>query len=158
MKRAATADRERALEAAVIKTFSEMAFVDVVPATAPQSEEIEFSHLLYISYDQPEKGAIVLFLSAQCKKLIVENIYGKRWDCLQATEIDDCLLELLNVLAGNYLSERNGADSKHHMSLPELLFDEKQLADGGDPKSMWFDAEGIPFRISIHMNPTFTGG
>jgi hypothetical protein len=135
-----------------------MAFVEVVPTGAPQPQEIPFSHLLYIRYDKPEEGAIVLYLSAPCKKMVVENIYGKPWESLQATEIDDCLLELLNVLAGNYLNERNGGDKKHHMSLPELLFDEKQISEGDDHRSMWFDAEGIPFRISLRVNSTPTGG
>jgi hypothetical protein len=124
----------------------------------PEAQDAGFGHLLHIAFEQPEKGEIVLFLSVPCKKLIVENIYGRQWDSLEATEIDDCLLELLNVLAGNYLNERQGRDGKHRISLPEMLFDDKELGGDADMKSMWFDAEGIPFRIALRLETMYRGG
>jgi len=102
------------LISAVIRTFSDMAFIDVeVLKEIP--EELTCSHIIHISLSAPEHGEIALFLPSDCKRMIVENIYGSDWTSLNPTEIDDCLLEILNVLAGNFLTEYFGAEVKLNM-------------------------------------------
>ncbi len=95
---------------------------------------------------------MVLFLPSECKRLIVKNIYGSDWNELHDPEIDDCLLEILNVLAGNFLNEYCGNDAKHDMSLPGLLFDEKEMSLSEAPSENYFDAEGTIFKIAISFN------
>ncbi len=141
---------ERSIASAVEKTFSDMAFVDAV-AVSDFSEELEFSHIIHISLFEPEEGEIALFLPSECKKLIVENIYGKDWGTLHATEIDDCLLEILNVLAGNFLNEYCGKEVKHNISLPELLFDDDKISGSNGFADFYFNAEDIPFKVSIYF-------
>jgi hypothetical protein len=148
MKSKTGSDVAQVMIASVVKTFSDMAFIDVVEA-ADFLEKLHFSHIIHISLFEPQKGEITLFLPSECKKLIVENIYGEKWDTLHATEIDDCLLEILNVLAGNFLNGYCDKDVKHNISLPELLFDEASINSRADFTDFYFDAEGIPFKVSI---------
>ena len=86
-------------------------------------------------------------------KKIVENIYGENWENLNPDQTDDCLLELCNVLAGNYLIEVYGEDARRDMSLPQLLFDEKHLIKDDNTQEFFFTAEDVPFK-SLLRHPT----
>ena len=141
---------KRILITSVVKTFSDMVFIDA-GELGEVPEELIFSHIVHINLFAPEKGDIALFLPSECKKMIVENIYDSDWSTMQATEIDDCLLEMLNVLAGNFLTEYFGVEVKHDISLPELLFDEAEMDKKNGFTELFFDAEGIPFKVSIKL-------
>jgi len=137
------------LARAAARTFSEMAFIDVTEALKVP-ETLKYSQIIHISLFEPVKREIALFLPADCKRMIVENIYGSDWAGLDAAEIDDCLLELLNVLAGNFLIEYCGTGVKHDISLPDLLFDESELKN--NYKDFYFDADGVNLKISIKIS------
>ena len=144
-------DLKESINASVIKTFSDMAFIDV-SSLSGLSEKMVYSQILHMTFFEPVEGQIVLFLPSECKRLIVENIYGSDWNELHDPEIDDCLLEILNVLAGNFLTEYCGNDAKHDMSLPCLLFDEKEISLSEAPSEYYFDADGAIFKIAISFN------
>ena len=94
------------LLAATERTFSDMAFVDVTELEQPP-EDTRYGQVLHIAFTLPVNGQMILYLPTPCKKLLVENIYSRNWEELKTSEIDDCLLELLNVLAGNFLHENH---------------------------------------------------
>lgn len=136
------------LTEAVKKTLSDMAFLDAEPVE--DDEGITgTSHIIAISYEAPERGSIALMLPLACKRQIVENIYGDEWESLDSEEIDDCLLEMLNVLAGEYLSSRYGREVRRDLSLPRLVFDAAELETSNTAERICFDAEGTPF-VLIH--------
>ena len=135
---------------ALRKTFSEMAFIDVIERTKPD-EPLESSQVLYLTFSEPERGYVALYLPRNCKKTIVENIYSSDWDELQSSEIDDCLLELLNVLVGNYLIEVYGEEAKRDMSLPQMLFDDLKLEDDSEHWDLYFNAEEEIFRCVLKV-------
>ena len=139
---------EPALGAAVLKTFSDMAFIDVAPSPVCE-ETISYSHILSIALRQPVVGGLALYLPSECKRMIVENIYGEEWEQLSGVQIDDCLLELLNVLAGNFLNEYCGAGLQHNISLPELIFDETELQRPEEVNEYLYDAEGVCFKVVL---------
>lgn len=139
-------DRE-VLTEAVKKTLSDMAFVDAEPME-DSAELTGTSHIIAISYDAPERGSIALVLPLECKREIVENIYGEEWERLDSEEIDDCLLEIVNVLAGDYLSRRYGPDVKRDLSLPRVVFDAAELEDSSNAEKLYFDAEGVAFLVT----------
>jgi hypothetical protein len=138
---------KEALKQAVEMTFMNMAFVDVMEAEEPA--EVNFSHIIHISFSSPVEGGMILFLPTACKKMIAENIHGSNWESLSTDEIDDCLLELLNVLAGNFLNIHYGKEVGHNMTFPQLLFDESEVPEHGDYRDYFFDAEGVPFKIGL---------
>ena len=138
---------QTALHRAITESFSDMAFIDVVPAQCHE-EAPEASHILFISFSKPIAGYISLYLSTECKQKIAENIYGKNWEDLKDEEIDDCLLEMVNVLAGRFL-RFSREEEKHAMSLPQLLFDDSEVPDTQHCDVCLFDAEGIIFKVIL---------
>ena len=140
----------QALHAAVVKTFAEMAFVDV--AAADEHAVVRSSHMLTILLFKPARGELALLLPVGCKRLLVENIYGASWDELADAARDDCLLELLNVLAGNFLNELFGTSVEHSLSLPEMAYDDARARDTNRFVQLTFDAEEQPFRVALAID------
>ena len=71
---------------------------------------------------------------------------------MHATEIDDCLLEILNVIAGNFMTDLLGRDVKYNISLPAVNYDEEDIENIGSSQEIYFDAEGFVFRINVLIN------
>lgn len=138
------------LDEAVQMSFGEMAFIDAVPLKDLE-EEVDTHQILFLDFQEPARGWIALFLPLALKKQISENIYAKDWGELNSEEIDDCLLELLNVLGGNFLSLYAGGDTRHNLSFPQVLFDEGEVPEDDSILSSSFDGEGIPFIIKMHI-------
>jgi hypothetical protein len=135
------------LSKAINTTFASMAFMDV--NETPDGRDLSYSHVISIAINAPQPGRILLFLPQEVKKMVVENIYGRPWKELKSGEIDDCLLELLNVLAGNMLEALCGEDHPRSISLPELHFSVSDLGSTDDCVELFFDAEGELFKASI---------
>ena len=138
----------------VKKTFEEMAFIDVTLLKNPENN-IDFKHILYVDILEPVIGKIALYLPFECKKMIAENVYGKDLTELNTDEIDDCQLEILNVLVGNYLSFLYGGRKKYKIDLPRILFDEGELHwKKSTSHSLYFDAEGVMFKVVVDFKNT----
>lgn len=131
---------------AVIKTFEEMAFIDAV-YIGNEKQEINVSHLLSVDIIEPIKGCIVLFMPLECKKKLAENIYSKDFNLLSSEEIDDCQLELLNIIAGNFLFFYFG-NSKYKLDLPHIIFNENEL-DFNNKYELFFAAEEVIFKVFL---------
>jgi CheY-specific phosphatase CheX len=138
---------QEALTRAISEALSEMTFLDSAVATG----ELPFptSHVITVSFSRPIHGHIALHLSLEVKKAIAENVHGRDWGALSAAEIDDCLLELGNVVAGNYLTAYCGKETAHDISLPALLFDDADLTCPGERVEVCYDVEGNPLRAVI---------
>lgn len=135
----------------VKKTYEEMAFIDVIEVTN-KSINKNFKHILYIDILEPIFGKIALYLSYECKKMISENIYSKEMKDLHIDEIDDCQLELLNVLVGNILLFYCKKEKNYKLDLPKILFDEKDIKwDKKKVKEYYFDAEGCNFKLLVEL-------
>lgn len=138
----------KAFNDAVIDTFAEMAFVDVIPEQHYEGE-IPYTSIFGLDFSSPGKGHILFYMSKECKKQLVENIYGEEWVKLNDLEIDDCLLEILNVLAGVFLKNLYGRDKKVQMSFPRIYFDDEGIhGDTGELKFI-YNAEGAMFHALV---------
>ena len=71
---------------------------------------------------------------------------------MKPIHIDDCLLEMLNVLAGSFLNSYYGEEVKYSLTFPEILFDDKEIDEGAKSHIFYFDAEGIVFKVSISID------
>jgi len=130
----------------VKKTFCDMAFIDT--AAFDGKKDIVFSHILSIDILKPFFGKIALFLPFECKNKIAENIYGKNFKELKSQEIDDCQLELLNILVGNILSGYFGSKKKCKVDLPSIIFDKDEIEwNKKNIDEYYFDAEGSVFKL-----------
>jgi hypothetical protein len=136
-----------ALEYSIGETFSEMAFVEAIPAEEPGS--VEESQVFTIDVNAEKTHRLVLRLGLASKKAIVENIHGKPWDELHSAEIDDCLLEFLNVLGGSFGKTLWGDTSKYKISFPAVQIEIPEEATGPGSNEYWFDAEGALFSVVV---------
>jgi CheY-specific phosphatase CheX len=143
-------DIQTAITSAVEQTFINMAFIDVIRARTEQTSS-DVSQLIVIDITKPRRGSILLRLPLALKRQVVENIHADSWEDLSAREIDDCLLEILNVLAGNYLHKLLGENVKYNITFPQIVFDEDEFGDETGFENYFYDAEGIIFEVSIRM-------
>ena len=134
----------------VIDTFAEMAFIDVIPENNYDGE-IKYAGIIGIHFHTPGEGTLHFFLTKECKKKLVGNIYGEDWVGLNDLEIDDCLLEILNVLAGEFLKNLYGPDKKVSMSFPALFFGDEDLSHESGQLDFIFNAEGAMFTAKVSM-------
>ena len=128
--------------------FAEMAFLDAAPAGSAL-EPPATSHVISVGFTHPLQGRITLYLPLACKRGFVQNVYGRRWEELRAAEIDDCLLELGNVLAGGFLASYCGSGAPRSVTLPSLHFDDTEIPCEGESVTESFEAEGLPFRVTV---------
>jgi CheY-specific phosphatase CheX len=142
---------EKSIEESMKQTFEAMAFIDVEVDEATE-REFTAGQLMHILFSEPIDGEMVLILSKDCKMKIIENIYGEDWTEVDPTAVDDCLLEMLNVIAGNFLNFYCGYRSKHNLSLPNLIFDLQETHDQKDARLFHFDAEGAPLKVSLRIS------
>ena len=73
----------------VKKSFEEMTFIDVI-YVREEKVKINFKHILYVNILEPIFGKIAMYLSYDCKRMILENVYSKVLSELHTDEIDDC--------------------------------------------------------------------
>ncbi|MFW5850062.1 MAG: chemotaxis protein CheX [Spirochaetota bacterium] len=122
-------DVKDALDEAVITSFADMAFMDAVvePDDVPEADSVSVGQLVHIRFGHPSSGFLTLYLGLTTKQRLVENVYGRGWDELSDSEVDDCLMELANIVAGNFMLERGEEEDRHAVSLPQVLYDEADL-------------------------------
>lgn len=145
-------DKEKiqtAMTEALQDTFGDMAFLDVMPLQE-RPPELSFSQILYLEFLDPHSGKCLLYLPKDLKQSIVENIHADDWDNLSADERDDCLLEILNVIGGNFLRALYGPDQRFNMSFPTVIFDEQDIDNRDKFVDLYYDGEGIPFSVSVY--------
>jgi hypothetical protein len=136
-----------ALDASVTETFTGMAFLDAIPAEAPQ-ETGEFQ-VFAIQIRGPRTHTLVLDLPLGIKQSIVENIHAAPWEELSSSDIDDCLLEFLNVLGGSFGRTLWGDESRYKLGFPEVRIGIPEDLDATRLESFWFDAYGQVFAVHV---------
>ena len=144
------AKAKQAVLRAAQSTLGEMAFIDVIEAET--SQNFEAGQLMFIEFYKPIHGRLLLSMPADIKQAIVENIHATDWNELSVSEIDDCLLELLNVLGGNFLRELEEGETKVQLSFPSVLFSLEEISDLDSFWKFDFDAEGTPFSVSLALH------
>lgn len=139
-------DEKSALEKALREALETLSFLDSGETDSGPSLE-EVSHILQIDLVKPRRGLLSLFLPKALKLLIAENTYGLPIDQLSAQQIDDCLLELLNVVAGRFLVLLYGNEAIIHLGLPRLVYDVPD--DRSQQPGLVLDVEGLRLKALV---------
>lgn len=146
---------EEIIKKAMIQTiesvFSDMIFIDTI-YLEETPEDFEYTQILYIDILSPFAGYVIAYLPLNIRKTIVETIHSTDWSEMHASKIDDCLLEILNVIAGNFMAVLLGRDVKYNISFPAVNYDEEDIENLEKSQKIFFDAEGSVFRINILLN------
>jgi hypothetical protein len=142
----------KAMVEAVIDTFENTAFIDAVPLDAIETKD--FENILSIDILKPISSTIMLFISNPLKQKIIENIFSSIEVPLTENQKSDGILEILIILAGNFLMAYFNKPVEYKMELPQLVmnYNEKENGNRHNSKNrlvLNFDAEGLPFRIAF---------
>lgn len=140
------AERERtAVENTVMETFAEMAFLDVMPSDS--MNDLGASQGFAVDIAGAERLRCYLDMSIAAKHAVVENIHADEWTELSSEEIDDCLLEILNVLGGSLGRALWGEAVRCKLGFPEVVVMMPGRLD--DVHIFDFDAEGEPLTVIV---------
>jgi hypothetical protein len=140
---------ESALKESVLKGFFDMAFIEVIPVHEAPGTQIPYTNVFVIQSIRPRRMELQFFFPLESKKLIVENIYTRDWSELPSRMVDDCILEMINVVGGNFFSLYFGDDCRYEMGLPSIRFSDEELIKG---ETFHFSAEGIPFKVVVTID------
>ena len=141
-------DRARAeLGKAVVDAMADMAFLDAVPRAA-ESDGPSQAWGFHSAIDvlRPVSCRIEL----QSQEELIERITDILFEepAQEGPEREDSILEMLNVVAGSFLTAYFGHGTEIKLELPKYVF----FSDGEEGESIAaidFDAEGSPFRVSL---------
>ncbi len=105
---------------AVSETFGNMAFLDVAPvqdATLPEDvQQVIWAKLLI---HDPIQSEMMLYIPESALSTIAKSIYAIPEDELSSQIKIDCIAELLNTIAGRFLTDILPADRSFQLGLPE---------------------------------------
>ena len=136
-----------ALMKAVIDGMADMAFLDAVPRPlepVPASGPLGFHAAIDVL--RPVSCRIEL----QSREELLERITDILFEASapEGPEREDAVLELLNVIAGSFLTAYFGPGTDIKLELPRCMF--SSGGDEGDSIArIDFDAEGSPLRVSL---------
>jgi len=143
-----------ALSDAVCSTFADMTFIDVAPAragagpgarpvAAPGIREVRAA----IDVLRPVSGRLELRMPEDLRARILDILYdGSEGE--GGERRDDSVLELLNVIAGQFLSRYFGRNAEVKLELPQYLYFHEDN-EGETIVDLDFDAEGLPARALL---------
>lgn len=146
------------LEAAVSRVFADMAFIDAGPAPRPR-EVAQPEARAAIDALEPASCSIELRMGDSLRRRISDILFSGQ--AASGAASDDALLELLNVIAGSFLTDYFGPGGEIKLDLPRYLYfgDEAAAAGRGAQGSqsgasrvvaeLDLDAEGEPLKAIL---------
>lgn len=156
-----------ALSAAVGTVFADMAFIDAScsaaiiagasggesPGAGAATGELDVRAAIDIL--KPLSCSLELRMPRSLSDAIKETLgAGDDAGSPDGPPTDDAVLEMVNVLAGTFLSEYFGPGAPIKLELPQYLYEglgyAEPLADGEPLAMLRCDAEGRPFEAYIH--------
>lgn len=135
----------------VSSVFADMAFIDVqeTPEEPEESATKEDERCVAIDVLAPLSCRIELRINKSLRDKIVENLFGEAPDSVQKKNGEDSLLEMLNIIAGTFLSAYFGAGTEIQLELPQYLYFEDQ-SQGQQVAKVYMTAEGEPLSIALN--------
>jgi hypothetical protein len=145
---------ERILAECVISVFGEMAFIDVV-----RSENDKGSASMSVKRSKDERRAAIdvlapltcrieLKINTPLRDRITETLFGEIGESEIKKTAEDPLLEMLNIIAGTFLSSYFGSGTDIQLELPRYLYSGEQ-SSGQEIAALRMDAEGEPVDVIL---------
>jgi hypothetical protein len=137
--------------------FADMSFIDVQRVSAesqralaanpePASDDERCAAIDVLS---PVSCRIELRITQGLRDRVVETLFGDAPDSVQKKTGEDTLLEMLNIIAGSFLSGYFGPGTPIQLELPRYLYFSEESA-GQTVAKVFMDAEGQPLNISLN--------
>ena len=159
---------KRILADSIIFVFADMAFIDVEQRTeaSPGSRATNGDPLKpgfpsaigEPSFENERRAAIDVLSPLSCRielkintplrDRILETLFGDGMDQEQKKAAEDPLLEMLNIIAGSFLSSYFGSGTNIQLELPRYLY-LGEVSSGQSVSSILMDAEGQSLEATI---------
>ncbi len=106
-----------------------------------------------LSFSGPHAGEIHMWVGEDFAEYAAANMLGlEPEEDGAAAKGRDALRELLNMIVGNYLTERYGIEQVFDLHLPADLPQSAMHADLAHPDSLWLDAEGNLIMFTLRVD------
>ncbi|GEM_PF-737930 len=147
---------EKILVDSITSVFADMAFIDVERKAGTQSVEeptkcapsFENERRAAIDVLSPLSCRIELKINKPLRDRVIETLFGDSIDQEQKKAAEDPLLEMLNIIAGSFLSSYFGSGTNIQLELPRYLYF-GEVSPGQSVSSILMDAEGEPLEAII---------
>lgn len=104
-----------------------------------------------LEYQGPVVGEIRLWVGSGLPKMIAANMLGMEDEStIGDKEQSDAVKEILNILAGIFITEAFGTEPVFQLSIPAELDMDDYLQSLKSPEHTWLMVEGEPVLISLH--------
>jgi hypothetical protein len=141
----------------ISRVLGEAAFIftDTLPAgTRPPVDSWEADGVS-LQFTGTPTGRIHMWVSRGFACLVAANMLGIDTGAEEARKKGlDALMELLNMITGNFLTEAFGEKPVFTLSLPETIPNDQLADDFNDQNAVWFSADDNPVMFLIKYMPT----
>lgn len=139
------------LSECVSSVFADMAFIDVQEIFDPPPKEEKSSNEKCVAIDvlAPISCRIELRINQVLRDRIVENLFGYSSDAEQKKNGEDAILEMLNIIAGSFLSAYFGTGMEIQLELPQYLYFDDE-SPGQTVARIFARAEGEPLSVTLN--------
>ncbi len=142
---------EKAMIESVINTFEDMAFLDVI-ISSERKEISTYNNIVSIDIKKPFLGKFYWCFPENLKIPIIDNIMNDNIDNNHHDdELYDCLLEIMNVMSGNILSEYFNHSVEYKIGFPNLIYNSHD-EQYNDSIIKYFIYDNISFAIKFEYN------
>ncbi len=134
------------ITAAMEETLENMAFISVEECSAEEVEELDHPQLgVNLLVREPVLFEMQLHSSKELLYQVAENMYAMEREELDDRLINDLLAEVLNTVAGLFMSAILPPETKFALGLPEL----SDEIEGGSELVFNYIAEDCPISVEI---------
>ncbi len=138
-----------ALVRSVNTVTEEMAFLN---AERISRGDIVSEPAFFIHLQAPVRGALILSIPEEDKKRLAGFIYGKQPALVTGQEANECLLEFINVVSGQFIAALEIEKIEYVVGIPQLFCREGDLYSYAHSYDFFFNAEGITFKVRLLLN------
>jgi hypothetical protein len=132
----------------VSSVFADMAFIDVESGTAGSAQGVGGERRAAIDVLSPLSCRIELTINEAIRDRVFDTLFGDASEEEQKKAAEDPLLEMLNIIAGSFLSGYFGSGVDIQLELPRYLY-LGEVSPGQTVSSIALDAEGQPLKAAI---------
>jgi CheY-specific phosphatase CheX len=140
---------DQAINHAVIDTLENIAFIEVTPTDAPNTEPIAgpFMTVSLLIHD-PLQGEMRMTMPHKMVGQITETVYSMPVEELSEQTLNDNLEEIINIIAGRFMTEMLTEGEMFQLGLPEL--NPVEAVDPSIPSRIWqYQVNSDEFTVTV---------
>ena len=134
---------------AVINTFQDMAFIETVKIPKP-GQDVKSENILGIDIIKPLSSKIIMIFSDSLKEKIIMNVLSSGNFMYQEEQKTDIALEMLNIIAGNFIMGYFDNKENYKMEPPHTLVRTHEGPVGNaENLDLYFNAEDEIVKVTF---------